>query len=440
MKRIFLSVTLAALVSGCGVFGGDSKKPRTPVLGERLPVLVYETGVEPDPALADVTVVLPVAETNAAWSQPGGNAAKNLGHVTLAPSLSRVWSASIGRGGGKRAQLVSPPVAADGRVFAIDTTATVRAFDAASGRELWRQRLPTSGETEAAAFGGGVSVIGDQVFATSGLGTVSALNAATGRQIWTRALGLPLRGAPAVSDGRVLAMSQDNQLFALSATDGQSLWDMAGTVETAGLLGAGSPAIALDTVVAGFSSGELVALRIENGRPAWQDALSRTGISTSVSSLSDVDASPAIDRGRVFAIGRGGRMVAIELSTGQRVWEVNAAGTSTPWVAGDWVYVVTDDSRLLCLSRASGKVRWATQLPAYRAAKKKKDQIHWAGPVLASDGLFLTGSNGQMVSVSATSGEIISTTKLPDRTSLPPIVANNMLFVLSADGTLSAWR
>lgn len=439
MKRILLPLALGVLLSGCGIFNGNDKKTRTPVLGERLPVLVYETGVEPDPALADVTVVLPVAETNATWSQPGGNAAKNLGHVTLGASLSRVWSTSIGKGGGKRAQLVSAPVVADGRVFTIDTSATVRAFDAASGREVWRKRLPSKGDG-AAAFGGGVSVMGDRVFATSGLGSVSALDAASGNQVWTRALGVPLRGAPAVADGRVLVMSQDNQLFALSATDGQSLWDMAGTVETAGLLGVGSPAVALDTVVAGFSSGELVALRVESGRTAWQDALSRTGISTSVSSLSDVDASPAIDRGRVFAIGRGGRMVAIELATGQRVWEINAAGTSTPWIAGDWVYVVTDDSRLLCLSRASGKVRWATQLPAYHNVKKKKDPIRWAGPVLASDGLFLAGSNGRMVSVSAASGEIVSTTKLPDKTSLPPVVANNMLFVLSADGTLSAWR
>src|SRR3546814_13054665 len=96
--------------------------------------------------------------------------------------------------------------------------------------------------------------------------------------------------------------------------------DLAGTIETSSLLGAATPAIALDTVVAGYSSGELVAMRIENGRPVWQDTLARTGVATSVAMLSDIDASPAIDAGRVFALGQGGRMAAVELGTGQPEW------------------------------------------------------------------------------------------------------------------------
>src|SRR3546814_7324400 len=107
--------------------------------------------------------------------------------------------------------------------------------------------------------------------------------------------------------------------MALSTVDGKTQWQTASTVETSSLFGAATPAIAFDTVVVGFSSGELMAMRIENSRPVWQDTLARTGIATSVSMLSDIDASPAIDQGRVFAIGQGGRMAAVELSTGQRV-------------------------------------------------------------------------------------------------------------------------
>src|SRR3546814_4865900 len=93
-------------------------------------------------------------------------------------------------------------------------------------------------------------------------------------------------------------------------------------------------------------------------------------------------------------------MAAVELATGQRVWEVNIAGISTPWAAGDWVYVVTSDARLLCLSRGTGKIRWATQLPAYKNEKKRKNPIRWSGPVLASEGLFLVSTQGQMIRVS----------------------------------------
>src|SRR3546814_2354693 len=83
LKRIILVLTAAALVSGCGIFGGGGDKKRTPVLGERLPILVYEANAEPDPELADVTIVHPAPRTNEEWTQPGGNASKNMGHLTV---------------------------------------------------------------------------------------------------------------------------------------------------------------------------------------------------------------------------------------------------------------------------------------------------------------------------------------------------------------------
>ena len=104
------------------------------------------------------------------------------------------------------------------------------------------------------------------------------------------------------------------------------------------MFGSASPAVGQGTVVAGFSSGELNAYRYENGRLVWQDQLARTSIRTSVASISDIDANPVIDSGQVLAVGQGGRMVALELISGQRQWELNIAGISTPWVAGEWVY------------------------------------------------------------------------------------------------------
>ena len=73
-------------------------------------------------------------------------------------------------------------------------------------------------------------------------------------------------------------------------------------------------------------------------------------------------------------------MVALEVTSGQRLWEQNLAGISTPAVAGEWLFVVTDDARLLCVARGSGKVRWMHQLPRYQNEKKKK------GPILGRPG------------------------------------------------------
>ena len=455
MRSALLVTAAAMLVSGCAVLGGggDDKKPKTPTVGKRIPVLSAEMGVEVDPALADVAVVLPAPLTNPSWTQPGGSASKAMGHLSLGAAIAPAWSATID-GSSKTARLASAPIVADGKVYVVDSRAKLTAFNADSGAKLWSIQIGDEKDTAGGRswlsgeltgnvgllFGGGVSYDSGTLYATNGLGDVAAYNAETGAQLWKKRPGGPLRGAPGVGNGNVYVMSQDNQVFAMRQSDGNLEWSRAGTLETAGVFGVASPAIAQGTVVAGYSSGELSAYRYENGQEVWQDALARTSISTSVASLSDIDADPVIDQGRVFAGGQGGRMVSLELVTGQRLWEINLAGIQTPWVAGEWLFVVTDEAKLLCLSRVSGKVKWLTQLPRYRKEKKKEGPIAWQGPVLAGNRLVLVSNEGEMVNVSATDGTVQGTQELKAPVTLPPIVANNTLYVLDDSGRLTAWR
>lgn len=435
--RLITAVAAVALLSGCGIFKGKGG-PKTPVVGQRISILTAESDVETDPALADVQVVLPNPEANAEWSQPGGNAAKSMGHLALGSAPQRVWTVKI-EGSSKTARLASAPVVSGGRLFVIGTDARVRAFDAASGAPVWSTELGSKGNS-GSLFGGGVSAEGDKVYATNGVGDVAALNASDGSIVWKKRPGGPLRGSPTVSDGNVYVMSQDNQIFALNAGNGELAWSESGTLEVTGVFGVAAPAAGQGTVIAGYSSGELSAYRYENGRGLWGDALSRTTMATSVATLSDIDADPVIDRGRVYAVGQGGRMASYELVTGQRLWELNVAGISTPWVAGEWLFVVTDDAKLLCVARATGKIRWISQLKHYRKAKKKQDPLSWSGPVLAGGRLILVSTEGDLVYVNPVDGSILSSQEMDSSMSLSPVVANNMLYILDDDGRLTAYR
>jgi outer membrane protein assembly factor BamB len=153
-----------------------------------------------------------------------------------------------------------------------------------------------------------------------------------------------------------------------------------------------------------------------------------------------VDADPVIDNGRVFAVGQGGRMIAHELNTDQRLWEINIAGISTPWVAGEWIFVVTDQAQLLAVARGTGRIKWISQLPRYRDEEDKKGRVAWVGPVLAGDRLVLANTRGQIVNVSPQDGSIQSTVETKMPVSLPLAVAGNTLYVLHDDGRLTAWR
>lgn len=443
VTKLLLVLAASTTLGGCAVLdsvrGDAGKKNNTPTVGNRVDILGTERDTDIDPALANVAVILPPAIVNDAWAQPGGNASKSPGHVELGQGLARVWTASV-TGANPRARLAASPVMSDGRLYVVDTTARVTAFDANTGAQIWTNALEVEDDGKSSRYGGGVSATATNVFATNGVGDVASLAADTGALVWKKRPAGPLRGAPTLSNGNLYVMTQDNQIYALRQSDGEPQWNEAGPVAASGIFGVGAPAAAQGTVIAGYSSGELAAYRYENGRSLWSDTLSRTAMSTSVSTLTDIDADPVIDRGRVFALGKGGRMASYELVSGQRIWEINIAGISTPVAAGEWVFVMTDEAKLLCVARSSGKVRWISKLQRYDNEEKKKGPISWYGPVLAGGRLVVANSRGSVWSVSPDEGTATEVFDLKNNVSLAPIVANNTLYILDDSGRISAFR
>lgn len=442
IARISAGIVLLGSVAACsgGLFGGGDDPKKTPTIGERIPVLTrIESGAVVDPTLATVSIVLPPARANPAWAQAGGSAAKSNGHLALSDNPTLAWSAKIA-GSTNRRRLAAAPVAGGGMLFAVGTDGVVNAFDAQSGARRWTYRMEVDGKLEASAFGGGASYENGRVFATNGIGEVAAIDAETGAELWKVKPAGPLRGSPTVAFNSLYVMTQDNQIFSLSMTDGTPLWQESGSSAQAGVFGVAAPAAAQGSIVAGYSSGELVAYRYENGRVLWSDALARTSISTEVGALTDIDADPIIDQGRVYALGQGGRMAAYELVTGQRAWEIRVAGISTPAIAGEWIFALTDDARLLAIARSTGKVRWITQLERFRDEEDKEGPIFWTGPVLAGNSLWVASTEGEIYKLSVAQGSASMYRDLKTAVSLPPIVANQTLYVLDDDGTIRAFR
>ena len=134
-------------------------------------------------------------------------------------------------------------------------------------------------------------------------------------------------------------------------------------------------------------------------------------------------ALPVIDRGEVYAISQSGLMAAFSVNTGERLWSRDIGGIQTPWAAGDYVYVLDNNARLICLTRKEGKVHWIHQLPQYENPEKKVDPIIWAGPVLISDRLVMTSSNGYAEAISPYDGKLAGRVEIPGATTIAPIVA-----------------
>ncbi len=424
------------LAGGCSKVSGMFDDDEPPLPGERISVLELQQTLEPDdPKLAAEGLITPAIWKNAFWPQAGGYPNHSMQNLDLpAGALKEVWSTSIGEGGTDRLPLTAQPIVVDNKVFTLDADSNLTAFNAANGKKIWSVSIRDPKEDDP-VISGGIAFSGGVLYATSGYNELLAVRPTDGKFFWRKKLPTPSRAAPTIMDDRVFVITLDNRLLALSARDGSSLWDYAGVGEAAALVGGASPAASRSIIVPVFTSGEISALRVENGAVAWSDNLSNVRSAGGLESLADIKALPVLDKGLVIAISFSGRIAAIDENTGSRIWQREIGGSNTPWVAGNHVFVISSDQQLIALGRDTGAVRWVAKLP-----KGEDGDVSWTGPVFAGGRLFAFSSGGDVAEINPEDGKAVRQWDSGQDVTITPIVAGGTLFVLGKDGTLTAYK
>ncbi len=440
--RVVSLLGLAFLLTACESLNPldlFDKKRDEPLPGTRIAILSLDRGLQPDPSIADMRVAVSEPYVNDAWTQYGGSPAHVMYHLSLGESPRRAWTSDVGDGSDDARQILAQPLVVNGTVYTMDALSVITAFDAERGRVQWRVDLEPEDEDDG-YFGGGIAFDGGRLYVTTGFARVFALDATSGEVIWNQRVPAPVRAAPAVAGGRVFAVTLDNQTIALAADDGRRLWTHSGIQEVTSLVGGASPAVSGSTVVVPYSSGEIVGLLAETGRPLWADSLASVARADPLGDLAQIRGAPVVDRGIVFAISNSGRMVAIDLRQGVRAWEAEVGGVEMPWVGGEFIFVVTNDAQVVALTRRDGRIRWVQPLPRFKDPEDQTGPIAWSGPVLAGDRLIVAGSQGEAVSLSPYTGEVLGVIDLPDGVTVAPVVAGNTLYFLTGGGDLVAMR
>jgi outer membrane protein assembly factor BamB len=177
--------------------------------------------------------------------------------------------------------------------------------------------------------------IGDTIYA-SGVGGVFAFEAATGKQLWANMV--PTTSSMSYVDGTLYLNSQAGQMVAISAADGKQSWTKphdaqktdgsSSAIPVGDLLLVGGSNGYAELSGGGTSRGYLAALKRMTGEPEWTTYTVPTGAKgASIWSSASVD----VAAGRVFA-GTGNNygapatdssdsIIAFELKTGAVVWK-----------------------------------------------------------------------------------------------------------------------
>lgn len=282
--------------------------------------------------------------------------------VTGGPPAARtevVWRTPVQE---RFAGTTSVPETDGQRVYVTGTG--VAAFDVQSGARVWQTpRFTESIPTHLAVRGG-------RVFAAEA--TVWAFDAATGRELWRYTPDSDASLSQSAADERAVYFgTRTRRVYALGAADGAPLW----TVR----LGADWPhdspvkgiAAVGDTVYAAidrhyspngfYSAGVIAALDRATGRELW-----RHQNGTGADSRGIIRAPTVAGRLLLAADHKGSAFYAVDRFTGQEVWrtptEPGFAGPdSPPVVAAGVAYASGNDAYVYALELATGRVLWRTR-------------------------------------------------------------------------------
>jgi outer membrane protein assembly factor BamB len=427
----------AALLGGCSTLDNLFGEQKVRLPGERRSVLQAEPPVSADGAEAG-RVTLPPAEAVTEWPMTGGPPSHAPGHVALGDRLTIAWRSSAGSGSGYRQRIVTGPVIADGVVYAVDAWGVVSAHTLADGRQRWR--TDTTPEDESASpLGGGAAVADGTVYVATGAGEVLAIEPGNGSIRWRERLPSAARGAPTVVAGRIFVPTIENQLTAHSTEDGKRIWLHRAAPLVTIPLGLPAPAVEGEAVVAGFGSGELLALRATDGRVLWSESLGGTGRS-SLADIVGITGLPVIAGGRVIAIGQGNLAIAVDLRSGRRLWERPFGGGSGVATAGDWAFAVTGAGEALAIGREDGRISWVTELDPAPPAGRRGDPPRFGHPLVAGNRLIVPSTRNELLLLDPASGEIAGRVPVGSPVALPMAVSDGTLVALADDGALIALR
>ena len=345
---------------------------------------------------------------------------------------STAWSSSVGSGIGDFYSNLHPAFA-DSVVYAADRKGTVTAFNADDGKEVWSVNLAEKDgwfSRAPALLSGGITVSGGHVYIGCEKAQVYALNTSDGSVAWqTRVAGEAL-SRPVVSDGVVLIHTSNGQLQALNEADGAVKWTVNLDMPALSLRGESAPATAFGAAIVGGDNGRVSAVLMEQGQMIWQQRISQATGPTEIDRLSDVDTTPVIVNGVVYALAYNGNLTAMDLRSGQIMWKRELGSVNDFIVDGNRIYLVDQNDRLLALNTEGGVTMWT-----------QSDLLHrlLTAPALYNGSLVVGDSEGYMHWIDPQTGRFVAQDKVDSSGFLTdPVVADGKLLIQAKDGTLYA--
>ncbi len=306
-----------------------------------------------------------------------------------------LWKGKVGNGVERYFSRLTPAYAYE-KVFVADRKGTVQGIDADTGKVLWETNL---GELKPALISGGVTASYGKLYLGTETGKLIALEEETGERVWEANVRGEILSKPLADEGLIVINSSKGELSAYDAETGEMRWRNASEVPSLTLRGDSSPISFSGGVFWGMANGRLGAAFLKNGNIIWQQPLATPKGATEIDRLVDIDATPIVSNSLLYAVGYNGQLVAIDLRSGRPAWKRPYSASSDFFVSGDRVFIITDKDHIVAVDARSGTELWKNSELEYRQL---------TAPVVISERLLVGDAQGYLHWLNPENGEFVA--------------------------------
>jgi outer membrane protein assembly factor BamB len=377
--RWFLATLLVLTLSACSWFDSDDEDPRQPVELEKIQQTV---------------------------------------------KIRRLWSAGVGNGQGEGFYRIQPAIQGD-RIFAAASDGIVRAFERSRGKSVWKTDLDTD-------LSGGVGVDDNSVFVGSSDGFVIRLDSASGEELWRSRLSGEILAAPQGNGNVVVVQTYDGKLQGLDHATGEKLWTYDSNVPVLTIRGTNTPILRDGVVFAGFANGRVVAFDAQTGAVRWEVRVAISQGRSEIERIVDVDGTMVLVGNELYAASYQGRVVAIDVANGRKVWQRDVSSFSGVSQGFGNVYVADEDGSLTAYLRNGSGIRWTQGALGYRKLSR---------PTPVSSYVAVADFEGIVHIISQVDGEFAGRVKADGNGVRADMLSDgNVLYVFGNGGKLVAYE
>ena len=294
--------------------------------------------------------------------------------IDFKPNLELVELWKLDTGSGTSDQYLKlAPIIARQKVYIADAEGSVITIDASNGKKLWTHEIKigksgfwSSGEQIKITGGPGYGE--NTILVGTNEGDVIAIDADDGNELWKSKVSSEILSTPQKQRDIVIVRTLDGRLFGLNGDNGKLIWTYDRSVPSLTLRGTSSPIIYEGIVICGFDGGRLAAVELTTGRVLWETDITTARGRDELERMVDIDSDPIIIDGVIYVVTFQGQLAAMTLDTGRILWTRDISSYAGFSIDQQNIYVTDDKSIIWAFDRYSGSSLWKQDNLYNRAA------------------------------------------------------------------------